>query len=103
MGSPAEPQTDSSEASRKPADTSRAAPNAGQEQRAVSLMVEYMSLRSTNEVQEVISQELSPSTTDFSTIVTAWISAACEKKEVNREAFKVWPVSSLLCIHILLV
>lgn len=78
------------EASRKPSEEpDRAAPKASQEQRAVSLMVEYMSLKSSKEVQEVIGQELSPSRTDFSTIVTAWISAACEKKEVDREVFKV--------------
>ena len=48
-----------------------------------------MSLKSTKEVQEVISQELQPSRIDYSTIVAGWISAACEKKEVDRELFKV--------------
>lgn len=78
------------EASQKPdAEPGRILPKPAEEQRAVALMVEYMTLKSTKEVQEVISQELQPSRIDYSTIVAAWISAACEKKEVDRELFKV--------------
>ena len=91
---PSEPEGKSStEASRKsPAEPGRAAPKADEEQRAVALMVEYMTLKSTKEVQEVISQELQPSRLDYSPIIAAWISAACEKKEVDREQFKVCPL-----------
>ena len=71
------------------AEPGRVPPKPDQEQKAVSLMVEYMTLKSTKEVQEVLSQELQPSRLDFSPIVAGWISAACEKKEVDRETFKV--------------
>ena len=96
---PSEPEAKSSgEASRQPAaEAGRAAPKADEEQRAVALMVEYMSLKSTKEVQEVISQELQPSRIEYGSIVAGWISAACEKKEVDRELFKVG-TSDQICV-----
>lgn len=97
---PSEPEAKSSgEASRKPAaEASRAAPKADEEQRAVALMVEYMTLKSTKEVQEVISQELQPSRIEYGSIVAGWISAACEKKEVDRELFKVGTLHQIYAI-----
>lgn len=57
--------------------------------KATGLLLEFVQLRNTKEAAAIVSEELVPGRANFATVVEAWFSAAFEKKEVDRAAFKV--------------
>lgn len=59
------------------------------ESKAVGALLEFMNIRNFEEVETVLTQDLVPNKPDFGALIAAWLTAAFEKKEVNREQFKV--------------
>ena len=70
--------------------------------KGAGLLREYMQLRSTREVLEIITSELVPGQADFALIVEAWFTVAFEERGIDLGALKVRAGFSVVYITSLL-